>query len=85
MTENKDSMLLKLDSDFDFTTEKYWNGFWEREKVFGKEKKKDCWNRRFWRGSRCKIKNISRSSCFFVERKNGKYAKPVNEDRFNNS
>ena len=71
MTENKDSMLLKLDSDFDFTTEKYWNGFWEREKVFGKEKKRIAGIGVFGEDPDAKSKTLAEAHAFLWSGKTG--------------
>ncbi len=76
MTENKDSMLLKLNSDFDFTTEKYWNGFWEREKVFGKEKKRIAGIGVFGEDPDAKSKILAEAHAFLWSGKTGNMQNP---------
>ena len=76
MTENKESMLLKLDSDFDFTTEKYWNGFWEREKVFGKEKKRIAGIGVFGEDPDAKSKTLAEAHAFLWSGKTGNMQNP---------
>ncbi len=76
MTENKESMLLKLDSDFDFTTEKYWNGFWEREKVFGKEKKRIAGMGVFGEDPDAKSKTLAEAHAFLWSGKTGNMPNP---------
>lgn len=76
MTENKDSMLLKLNSDFDFTTEKYWNGFWEREKVFGKEKKRIAGIGVFGEYPDAKSKTLAEAHAFLWSGKTGNMQNP---------